>query len=67
LTELAREQELYRPNQQLKPQEEFANLSDGIAERRRMLDKLALKRREREQEEKKWLMKVYYFFNVFAF
>jgi hypothetical protein len=58
LSELAREQELYHHDQQIKDREELANFDDNLAERMRRLDKLALERRKRDEEEKKRLMKV---------
>jgi hypothetical protein len=56
LSQLQREEELYRREQQIKAQEEFLNVSKYLAERKKRLDKLALERRKREEEEEKKVM-----------
>jgi hypothetical protein len=67
LSQFAREEELYHHDQQIKDREEFLNIDVNLAERRRRLDKLALERRNREEAEKKRLMKVHEFVTAFAF
>ena len=58
LSQLQREKELDRRNQQIKAEEEFLNVSQYLAERKKRLDKLALEKRKREEAEEKKAQKV---------
>jgi hypothetical protein len=58
LSQLQREKELDRRDQQIKAQEEFLNVSQYLAERKKRLDKLALEKRKREEAEEKKAQKV---------
>jgi hypothetical protein len=67
LSQLQREEELHRHEQQIKAQEEFLNVPLYLAEQKKRLDKLALKRRKREEEEEKKLQKVMILLLLFLF
>jgi hypothetical protein len=58
LSQLQREKELDRRDQQINAQEEFLNVSQYLAERKKRLDKLALEKRKREEAEEKKAQKV---------
>jgi hypothetical protein len=58
LSQLQREEELDRRDQQIKAQEEFRNVDVFLAERKKRLDKLALEKRKREEAEEKKAQKV---------
>jgi hypothetical protein len=58
LSQLQREKELDRRDQQIKAQEEFLNVDVYLAERKKRLDKLALEKRKREEAEEKKAQKV---------
>jgi hypothetical protein len=58
LSQLQREEELDRRDQQIKAQEEFRNVDVYLAERKKRLDKLALEKRKREEAEEKKAQKV---------
>jgi hypothetical protein len=58
LHQLQREKELDHREQHFKAQEEFCSVSEYLAERKKRLDKLALKKRKREVEEEKKAQKV---------
>jgi hypothetical protein len=53
LRQLQREKELDRREQHFKAQEEFRNVPEYLAERKKRLDKLALEKRKREEEKEK--------------
>ena len=58
LSQLQREKELDHRKQHFKAQEEFRNVPEYLAERKKRLDNLALEKRKREEAEEKKAQKV---------